>query len=200
MDDVCPTHGCEKVRESGRMRCPICRKAQRQRYEQSEKGRRTRRKASERYFASEKGQAALERISQRQKAPEAKAAVRRRRAQDKANGICVQDGCDRLAASDRIRCRECLDKRVAKRAADRESALLAISRTNPPSCGVCGTTDNLEIDHIHNDGHLDVTPRGNRRKGVDSVLKDIAEGRDPREWAQVLCRSHNLEKARRFAR
>lgn len=115
----------------------------------------------------------------------------RHRQAKKAKGICA--GCTSPALDGQTLCSNCL----ASVRRHRQAALNELARGGTPECagwphGSCGTKKNLQIDHIHNDGHLDLLSSGRRRGGVSRVMADPT----PWTWAQILCRSCNVQKAR----
>lgn len=86
-----------------------------------------------------------------------------------------------------------------ERVAARRMALRKLSRGRVPECagcppGTCGAKSGLQIDHIHDDGHLDLSPTGQRMAG-DALVRKVLDDPDPWAWAQVLCGSCNVRKA-----
>lgn len=116
----------------------------------------------------------------------------------RSRGLCPK--CNRKAVKGMALCR--LHRSYGKKMAAmcnrqlKKAAFEKLSGKNP-RCAICKTTDNLSVDHIHGDGHLDLMPSGERRHGAPlwrRVLKDP----DAKSWARVLCMSCNMKEAGAF--
>ena len=114
--------------------------------------------------------------------------ARKRQLDCLAQGLC-QAGCGKAVVTKSL-CRECADKRIAKRKIKLGVVLDHYGR----ECSCCGFMDIrfLTIDHIDNDGYLERYPGGSRLTGSNMHDKIIKEGFPSR--FQILCWNCNCAK------
>lgn len=116
----------------------------------------------------------------------------------RSRGLCSK--CNRKAVKGKALCN--LHRSYGKKMAAmcngqlKKAAFGKLSGKNP-RCAICKTTDDLSVDHIHGDGHLDLMPSGERRHGA-SLWRRVVKDPDAKSWARVLCMSCNMKEAGEF--